>query len=223
MDLEESLKVISVVGTTTGNAHKAVCYEVDRDWFRKKMGFEYKEAKRILNLFSLAKLILIEDMDLSVHILSYKNELESFHNMDVYYAFYDVLALGISNSVRLTQESWHQECYNQKLFSSPKAYNTNEIEIRLGLSKEDNNLLKRVKPISRIKRSDFNKLVNEKLYRSVTGLFMKVFSDRISSLVFWEEQKVLGLMLNDFNTIPLKLNYVSYEQIKAILGVDLGE
>lgn len=215
------MKIISVRGTTTGNAHKAICYEVNRNWFRNKIMHEYKEIDKVSELLAMAKIILIEDLDLSIHILSYRNQLDSFKDMDLYYAFFDILSTGISGSVRLTQESFHKECYNQRLLSSPKSFNINEIELRKGLTKDEIiGMIRRIKANAKISRDSFERLVESDLKQSIIGLFLKVFSKRISSLVFWDEKCVLGIMLDDYNTIPLKLNLNSYEQVKNLLKIN---
>lgn len=208
------LKIISVLTSVKGNAHRAFCYTVDRDVFKNKLRAGYREAYKTLKQLDSAELVLIEDINLSVHMLKSDSTIESYKEMDVYYAYYDILSICMAKEVRLTKQSFHDECLLMQKHSYPATTKLSYIELRQGIVKPYiAESFKKEKALGKIEKSTFKESIEPNFKGSITGLFFNTFKDDIISLVFWPDDFIVGLMLNDYKIIPLKLNESSYNKV----------
>lgn len=213
----KELRIISVLTSVKGNAHRAMCYSVDRMVFKHKLRAGYKEAFKTIGLIDDAEIILIEDINLSVHILKSDLSIESYKEMDIYYAYYDVLSVCMTKEIRLTKQSFHDECLLMQRFSYPSTTKLSYIELRQGLTKAINDdTLKKEKALGKIEKVTFRESIEPNFKGSITGLFLNTFKNDIISLVFWPDEFIVGLMLNDYKIIPLKLNEASYEKVAKV-------
>ena len=219
--MEKNLKIISVLSSVKGKAHRAICYNIDRTVFSIKLNSYHREAKDVFKYLSEAKLILIEDIDLSVHLITKEDTIVSYKDMDMYYAFFDVLSVCMANEVRLTQESFHQECLLMQTYSCPSSVKLNYIEVRQGLTKTDSNdILKKEKALKKINKKELNNIIEKNFKGTIIGLFLHAFSSSIISFVFWYDNNIFGLMLSDYKIIPLKLNTNTFRKVCDVFGFD---
>lgn len=216
---DNKIKIISVLQSLKGNAHRALCFEIARDLFLIKLKTNHKEIGKISDAISGAKILLIEDINLSVSLMDNENKVTNYRNMDFYYAIYDVLSVMISNEVRLTQESFHTECDLMRIYSSPSYVKSGVVEIRQGLEKEEAlGRIKKRKYNYKITKSGYHNMVETQFSGSVVGLFLLTFEEDVIALDFWNNEQVFGIMLNDYKVIPLKLNGTSYDKVCTVFG-----
>ena len=136
----------------------------------------------------------------------------SFKEMDVYYAYFDVLSICMTQEIRLTRQGFHDECTLMQKYSYPAKINLSYVELRQGLlGSEDGK--KKEKAMGKVDKEIFKSTIDDNFKGSVTGLFLNVYKDDIISLVFWPEEFIFGIMLNDYKIIPLKLNEASFNKI----------
>jgi hypothetical protein len=128
------------------------------------------------------------------------------------------------NEARLTQESFHSECYSMQVYSCPSSIKLNHIEVRQGLTKMSSSaILKKEKYISKFNKKDLLGIVDREFKASIVGLFLYSFNSSIIALDFWSEEHVFGIMLDDYKVIPLKLNAVTYFKVCDVFGYHVEE
>lgn len=215
VDLEKELKLVSVLGTTTGDALRAFYYNVDRNTFRIKLTLEHPEAAEVLHYICMSKVIMIEDIRLTVSILTYNNILKVYDQMDIYYAFFDTLSKCVKDSVRLTQESWNPRCVLQTRVSFPRNPKGAKIELRKGVNAEGK---RERSSVGKLTRETAYELIETNFNGTITGLFMQVFKDITGAYIFWDMENVFGIMLDDYKIIPLKVNEATYAKICAVFN-----
>lgn len=210
VDLEKGLKIISVLGSTTGDALRAFCYDLDRNDYRIKLTLEHPEAAEVIHQISKAKIIMIEDIKLTATILMYNNQIKVYDNMDIYYAFFDTLAKCVKGSVRLTQEGWNDTCTLQTRVSFPRNSKGPKIELREGVMLDGKN---KKRAFGKVLREDIDSLIDKNFKGTVTGLFAQVFKDITGAYIFWDMDNIFGIMLDDYKIIPLKVNEATYDKV----------
>lgn len=208
--MDDKIKVISVLQTIKGSAHRAFCYTLDKSLLKVKIKFEYSDIYAFNNQLDDYKLVIIEDINLTVTCITNENKVIRFNNMDFYYGLLDIVSSYMKDQHRLSQESFHEECRIMKMYSKPLS--KRNIEVRLGLD-EVSGRIKTLKPLKLINKKDFSvKLKN--IEGSFVWAILKSFEDSILSLVFWDKAEVFGIMLDDAMILPLKLNNNTYIKLK---------
>lgn len=209
--MDDNIKVISVLQTIKGSAHRAFCYTLNKSLLRVKIKFEYSDISHFNNQLDDYKIVVIEDINLTVTCITNDNKIIKFENMDFYYGLLDIVSSYMKEQHRLTQESFHQECRVMQLYSQPLS--RRNIEIRLGLD-DISGRIKRLKPLKVINKKDFSdKLKN--IEGSFVWAILKSFESYVLSLVFWDNEEVFGVMLDDTCILPLKLNNNTYMKLRG--------
>lgn len=208
--MDDNIKVISILQTIKGSAHRAFCYTLTKSLLRVKIKFEYSDICAFNNQLDNYKIVIIEDINLTVTCITNDNKIIRFENIDFYYGILDIVSSNMKEQYRLTQESFHQECRVMQMYSQPLS--KRNIEVRLGLD-DISGRIKTLKPLKVINKKDFSgKLKN--IEGSFIWAILKSFENYVLSLVFWDSEEVFGIMLDDTMILPLKLNNNTYKKLR---------
>lgn len=213
--MDENVKIISILQSVKGTSHRAFCFTINKELINVRIKSEHIDIKSFTQRINEYKIIVIEDIDLTVHCITYNNDIISFDNMDYYYALFDILSCYMKDECRLSQESFHQECEYMQRYGSPLS--KKNIEIRYGLKKEDIfNSSKRVKAIKVYPFKTYDKKLKN-IEGSFVWSILKSFGFHVIGLVFWNELDIFGIVLDDYKILPLKLNSGTYNNVLKVL------
>lgn len=209
--MDDNIKVISILQTIKGSAHRAFCYTLSKSLLKVKIKFEYSDIHQFNNKLDDYKIVVIEDINLTVTCITNDNKIIKFGNMDFYYGLLDIVSSNMKEQYRLSQESFHQECRAMQIYSKPLS--KRNIEVRLGLD-DISGRIRTIKPLKVINKNDFYKKLKN-IEGSFVWAILNSFENYVLSLVFWDNDEVFGIMLDDTCILPLKLNNNTYMKLRG--------